>query len=401
MVLYHCLLPFIKRRKEMKKVSAKVFFTVVWRGICQTLAWFFGLFGYKRDGKFAKCVWGLFAVSGSLLMAFFAFFIICAICETVYEKCFKGHDCDLEYCYHSEYINRDIYFHNTEDGKGYIYNKRTGTKGFKWFIALILIIIFLVSYANSGKVIIKPKYDHAWVFSDGLASVDDNGYIKFIDGTDKVVIDQKMPYIPYMEGYVFHSGYCVVDTDDGELCGLIDRKGKIVLAKEYSSICPTNDLEMWRITKGKENGLLDKDLKPIIPLTECTLWVCDNMVDLTMPDHTMRKYDLQGNLINDFYIAGVRTLEYTKDEVLYRTEKSSDDEGNVIETTIESYHPVATARMRAYVAGDGYEGLMNADGHIVTMPLYKEISAIGYDLYLCEVSNSDHVVVNGKGEIIK
>ena len=413
MVLYYCLLPFIKRRKEMKKVSAKVFFTVVWRGICQTLAWFFGLFGYKRDGKFAKCVWGLFAVSGSLLMAFFAFFIICAICETVYEKCFKGHDCDLEYCYHSEYINRDIYFHNTEDGKGYIYNKRTGEKLIKHiaWIAKPLGKDKLVCYSdgkkrgyfskNSGKVIIKPKYDHAWVFSDGLASVDDNGYIKFIDGTDKVVIDQKMPYIPNMEGYVFHSGYCVVDTDDGELCGLIDRKGKIVLAKEYSSICPTNDLEMWRITKGKENGLLDKDLKPIIPLTECTLWVCDNMVDLTMPDHTMRKYDLQGNLINDFYIAGVRTLEYTKDEVLYRTEKSSDDEGNVIETTIESYHPVATARMRAYVAGDGYEGLMNADGHIVTMPLYKEISAIGYDLYLCEVSNSDHVVVNGKGEIIK
>lgn len=394
-------------------MSAKVFFTVVWRGICQTLAWFFGLFGYKRDGKFAKCVWGLFAVSGSLLMAFFAFFIICAICETVYEKCFKGHDCDLEYCYHSEYINRDIYFHNTEDGKGYIYNKRTGEKLIKHiaWIAKPLGKDTLVCYSdgkkrgyfskNSGKVIIKPKYDHAWVFSDGLASVDDNGYIKFIDGTDKVVIDQKMPYIPNMEGYVFHSGYCVVDTDDGELCGLIDRKGKIVLAKEYSSICPTNDLEMWRITKGKENGLLDKDLKPIIPLTECTLWVCDNMVDLTMPDHTMRKYDLQGNLINDFYIAGVRTLEYTKDEVLYRTEKSSDDEGNVIETTIESYHPVATARMRAYVAGDGYEGLMNADGHIVTMPLYKEISAIGYDLYLCEVSNSDHVVVNGKGEIIK
>ena len=47
----------------MKKVSAKVFFTVVWKGVCQALGWFFGLFGYKRDGKFAKCVWGLFATS--------------------------------------------------------------------------------------------------------------------------------------------------------------------------------------------------------------------------------------------------------------------------------------------------------------------------------------------------
>jgi hypothetical protein len=57
--------------------------------------------------------------------------------------------------------------------------------------------------------------------------------------------------------------------------------------------------------------------------------------------------------------------------------------------------------MRAYVAGDGYEGLMNADGHVITMPLYKEISAIGYDLYLCEGSNCDKVIVNGKGEIVK
>ena len=397
----------------MKKVSVCLFFAVLWKGVCQVLGWFLGLFGYKRDGRFAKCVWGLFAVSGSLLTAFFTLFIICAICETVYEKCFKGHDCDLDYCYHSEYINRDIYFHNTEDGKGYIYNKRTGEKLIKHiaWIAKPLGKDTLICFSNgkkrgyfsknTGKVVIEPKYDHAWVFSDGLASVDDGGYIKFIDGTDKVVIDKKLPYIPNMEGYVFHSGYCVVDTDDGELCGLIDKTGRIVLPQEYSSICPTNDLEMWRITKGKENGLLDKDLKPIIPLTECTMWVCDNMVDMTMPDHTMRKYDLQGNLINDFYIASVRTLEYSKDEVMYHTEKNTDEEGYVVDTTIESYHPEAVARLRAYVAGDSFEGLMTADGHIVTMPLYKDIQALGYDLYLCEVSNCDKVLVNGKGEIVK
>lgn len=42
----------------MKRVSVRMFFTVMWRGMCQALGWFFGLFGYKRDGKFAKCVWG-------------------------------------------------------------------------------------------------------------------------------------------------------------------------------------------------------------------------------------------------------------------------------------------------------------------------------------------------------
>jgi len=397
----------------MKKISASLFFTVMWKGICQALGWFLGLFGFKREGKFAKAVWGLFAVSGAIIMAFFALAIICAGVECAHEHWFKGHDCDAEYCYHSEYVNRDIYFHNTEDGKGYIYNKRTGEKLIKHiaWIAKPLGKDTLVCYSdgkkrgyfskNTGKVIIEPKYDHAWVFSDGLASVDEGGYIKFIDGTGKTVIDQQAPYIPNMEGYVFHNGYCVVDTDDGELCGLIDKTGKTVLDKVYSSISPTNDLEIWRITKGKENGLLDKDLKPVIPMMECSMWVCDELVDVTLPDHTMRKYTLQGELVNDFYISSVRTLEYSKDEVLYRTRTHDDDGDEYAVPFVESYHPAATARLRAYVAGAGYEGLMDANGHVVTMPLYKDIQALGHDLYICEVSNGDKVVVNGKGEIVK
>ena len=124
-------------------------------------------------------------------------------------------------------------------------------------------------------------------------------------------------------------------------------------------------------------------------------------IDVTMSDHTMRKYDMQGTLINDFYISSVRTLEYEKDEILYRRE-TNDGEGNEYDVpVVESHHPMATARLRAYVAGQGYEGLMTTDGHIVTMPLYKDIDAIGNDLYLCSSTNYDKVIVNGKGEIVK
>ena len=35
------------------------------------------------------------------------------------------------------------------------------------------------------------------------------------------------------------------------------------------------------------------------------------------------------------------------------------------------------------------------------LPGIGNIEAIGYDLYLCEVSNNDKVIVNGKGEIVK
>ena len=44
---------------------------------------------------------------------------------------------------------------------------------------------------------------------------------------------------------------------------------------------------------------------------------------------------------------------------------------------------------------------MTADGHVVTRPLYSDIDAIDYDLYLCETTNYDKVIVNGKGEVVK
>ena len=182
---------------------------------------------------------------------------------------------------------------------------------------------------------------------------------------------------------------------------MMDKKGNIVLPLEYSSICPTNDFKFWRLQKGKEMAVLDSDLKPILPLSECSIYIGDGTIDVTLPDHTMRKYDMAGTLINDFYIASFRMLEYEKEEIVYRKNTTVDDGDGIVEELEEFYHPKATARLRAYVAGDGFEGLMTADGRAVTMPLYKDIEAIANDLYLCTSTNYDKVIVNGTGEIVK
>lgn len=391
-----------------------MFFTVMWGGLCQALGWFFGLFGYKRDGKFAKCVWGLFATSAAVVMGIIAIVFVYAVGDELCSWYKRQHySCDDPNCYENTFISRDIYFHNHDDGKGYIYNIRTGEKYLKHvaWIAKPTDKDTLICFSdgkkrgyfskNTGKVVIEPKYDHAWIFSDGLASVEEDGYIKFLDARGKVVIDKNMAYIPNMEGYVFHGGYCVIDTDDGEQCGLMDKKGNIVLPLEYSSIHPTNDFKYWRVQKGEEMAVLDNNLKPILPLSECSINIGDGTIDVTLPDHTMRKYDMNGTLINDFYIANVRMLEYEKEEIIYRDNVVNKVDDELTEILEESYHPKATARLRAYVAGDGYEGLMTADGHKVTMPLYWEIEALDHDLYLCGAKNGDKVIVNGKGEIVK
>ena len=106
----------------MKKISVSLFFTVLWRGLCQALGWFFGLFGYKSDGKFAKCVWRLFATSIAVVLAVFAVVLVTSIGETIYDKYYKEAHCYDPDCNYSEYISKNVYFHNLNDGKGYVFN---------------------------------------------------------------------------------------------------------------------------------------------------------------------------------------------------------------------------------------------------------------------------------------
>lgn len=141
-------------------------------------------------------------------------------------------------------------------------------------------------------------------------------------------------------------------------------------------------------------------MNAIIPNIEGQVYLCDKCISVTMPDHTMRKYDYEGKLIDDYYISSVEALEYQTGE-LYYTKSSYMDEDEVEHDYLEEEHKRAEANLYVYSAGDDYKGLMAKDGCIVTKPLYEAIEAISADLYLCTVSDGDKVVVDGKGKVVR
>ena len=256
----------------------------------------------------------------------------------------------------------------------------------------------------TGTVSIEPKYDHAWVFSDGLASVDDDGWIKFIDHTGKVVIDNHIPYFLGKDGYVFHYGHCIMHDERGERVGLIDKQGNWVLQPEYFRI-ETSD-SLWIVNNGKQNAVLGPDLKAIIPFSNARFWICDSLIEAAMPDHSVRTYNRKGEIVEDFYISDVETLTYDTDEVYFETTKNYDyqyeDEKTVVESeSSELRFKQAVARCRSYQAEHGWHGLMSPDGHTITPPSYSLITAIGPDLYLCKVADGQKLILNGKGQRVK
>lgn len=102
-------------------------------------------------------------------------------------------------------------------------------------------------------------------------------------------------------------------------------------------------------------------------------------------------------------ISTVDGILYNTDEIRYTTAENYDDEGKLTGETAEAEPTICqkTASCKLYEAEVGWFGLMSSSGKIITPPRYRDITAIGYDLYLCKTDDVRGEILNGKGIKIK
>ncbi len=388
-----------------------------WHGLtgifCGIANWFTTILGMNDNSKYGKLIRRTVGTCFALLMLMLTFCAGTEFFDNISYK-FQLFDDDGDNSGFSHYLSRNVTYFSYDNKKnnGYVMTssgKKTIT-GIDWISCPLgddSLVFYKVGdlrgYFNmyTGEPVIKARYQHAWVFSDGLAAVDEKGWIKFIDVTGKVVIDPKLPFREGISQYVFHNGYCTMYGKDYQRVGLIDKKGNWALDPCYSSI--TNCDSLWLLSRDGEMAVLSASLDTIIPFMKADIIVCGDYIRATMPDHTMRGYDQKGNLITDFYISEVSQLTYNTSEMYYPTIKCYDDEGNETgETTTGSPEPVmAVASCMRYQAEYGWYGLMTSDGRILTPPAYSNIEAVGQDLYLCSDEYENGVIINGKGEKVE
>ena len=387
-----------------------------WKGLTGILIaianWFTVILGMKGESKYARIIRHITGGSFAFIMLILAFAIGLDFIENIYYRTNADRDC-YKPDYDSRYLSRNAtYYSRAYENDGYVETRdgRKTIKGIHW-IAKPLGGDSLVCYSNgktrgyfnmlTGEVAIKPQYAHAWIFSGGLASVDDNGWIKFINSKGDIVIDPEIPYLTGADGYVFRNKHCVVHNDRRDRYGMIDKQGKWVLKAEYESIQPADTF--WVVCKEGEQSLLTDNMKTVMPFMKATLRVSDGRITATMDNHTLRKYNLQGELVEDFLISSVDGMTYASEELRYTTAKSYDEAGNLI-GEVEDAEPVPvqkSANCKRYEAESGWYGLMSPDGNIITPPAYRDITAIGYDLYLCKKDFYCGEVLNGKGIRVK
>lgn len=390
-------------------------FVLLWHGLVTIIVgivgWVWEVLGMRDRSWYGRLLHRVVGTCFALLMIMLVAAAAWGCYEELHEQ-IAVDESNMEdtYRYH-QYVSGTVSYYYDYGADGYLQTAdgETTITGIRW-IATPLGTDSLVCYSNgekrgyfnmfTGRPVIEPRYDHAWIFSDGLAAVDDGGWIKFIDATGRVVIDPRISYVPGMDDYVFHNGHCVLRHDRLSRYGMIDRQGRWVVQPEYVSIEP--ERKFWVACNGEERCVMDSALNIVVPFLKGYVDVQDEYISVTLDTHVMQRYALDGKLISDFYINDVTCLLYESDELRYVSTKDYNEDGTYTVTEDDEPRPVKKmAKCRRYEAETGYYGLITSDGKVITPPAYTYIKAIAPDLYLCQDNDEDGIILNGKGERIR
>lgn len=397
----------------------KKFIKALWHGFKAVFTaivdWVATLFGMKEESKYGRVMRRIVSTAFTAVVVFWAVEAFFDSADSICWELDDIIDCSGNEAFLSEEISKDLdyYDYSSYDKLGYLADAK-GKKVLKnvaW-ITKPMKGDSLVCYSDGehrgffhmrdGHVVVPPVYDHAWIFSEGLAGVEKEGRVMFINTQGDIAIQGDFAYDEDCSGYVFHQGHCAVHqksaTSDSTATpmGIIDRTGAWVLPPVYDNIIPIDTF--WVVDKGNLQGIFTFGLKEVMPLTDAHFAICDTTLEATFADHSISTYTLQGQLIAANLIYEVEQMMYNTREMVYPQSHSDEEEEY---SDGEPYTRKAVATCQRYQAEWGWYGLLGPDGKTVTPPIYSDIEAIGKDLYLCKPVHSQGVILNSQGHRVE
>ncbi len=371
-----------------EKVTFKSFFSTIWRGIVQVFKWFQKVLGLKGRAKYTRVIR---SIVGTCLAIWLGFFTLAAI-YSIFEDSIEGfisRNITGRGCYNDVELSPNVHLQlNWYDDFGRIYNHETQKVTINkvdWVVAPgngDSLAVFCKKgkrgYINcfTGEIAIPAQYEKAWVFSEGLAAVQKDGDIMFIDHEGKTVLTGDWrPY--YEHDILFRDGSCTIWDGSRHGFGVIDTTGAWKIEPEYNKIRHIKG--MWTIGRDGKYGLLDSGFNEIFAVEYEDFIFNDNMITVDPFNEPKRAYSYDFHLINDCVFESVETIYY----------ESGEDE-----YTLSSY-----IKYSVELADYDYRyGLLDRYGMRVTEPIYTSIVQISPDLFFCE---PDGVIINGKGQKVK
>ncbi len=380
-----------------EQVTFTSFFSTIGRGIAQAFQWLLKITGLKGSTKYTRF---LRIIVGTCI----TIWLICGTWALIYEifedqiETFITRNITGDTYYDDTRLSANVYLQESwVDDYMRIYNYETGQTTLKMvdWVVTSADKDSLAVYSKNGKrgylnrftgeIAIPAQYDKAWVFSEGVAAVVKDGELYFIDHNGETILTGDWKYY-HGKDFVFKQGHCVVWNGYESGFGLIDTNGNWILEAMYDNIIPSNGI--WIIVDHGRFGLLDAEFNTLLPTMFEDIYIQDNLVYAQPYNASTKLYDMDGSLVNDCLIDEVYTM-------YYEAGRTSDD-GVYYTTPLEQL--ASCYKYSVHIGNYEYlYGLLNVNGQPITDPIYTNIEAIAFDLFLCEPQG---IIINSYGQRI-
>ncbi|MBR3609392.1 MAG: hypothetical protein IKL50_05865, partial [Bacteroidales bacterium] len=105
-----------------KRISLKLFLTVLWRGICQAFGFIPKLLGYKDESTYVRAIWKILITCVAIVATIITCgFLYCFGVDIVYDKWIKPYIQESN-IYWTQYLSNHIVFQEMSTGTGRIYD---------------------------------------------------------------------------------------------------------------------------------------------------------------------------------------------------------------------------------------------------------------------------------------
>jgi hypothetical protein len=214
-------------------------------------------------------------------------------------------------------------------------------------------------YVNeSGREMIKPLYDDASLFSEGLAAVTRNGKTGFINKKGNEIIK-----LQFNDADPFHNGAAIVIKDS--LYGLINKRGEYITPPMYDALTETSG-DLYIASNNGSYGYIHKYGKAITPFDY------EIAKDFRGGYAVVRKGGLYGliNSTGKFELnPSYKELDFINDTLL----KAADTDGmwGIIQVNGDTVVPFMYEAIgdfsenRALVSKGGQCGYIDETGHVI------------------------------------
>lgn len=349
---------------------------------------------WQKAGKVLNMGW-------KVALVVLGIFAACVIAAAVWER--KNDHCGKKAHYWDRELSKDICVHVFSNGDVRVYDreaKKYISPRFKWIAGVPRrdsLTVFCDKQGRrgfinvkTGKIAIEGNYEHAWVFSEGLAAVvEPGGKMGFIDAAGKYVIEPDLDYIASHD-YVFKHGVCCIADREGRQ-GLLTREGKWALPQEYSFISYIQEADVFIPMIDGKKGLMKNGSFE---------WVCPlEYDDISWTDAPSGEGFV---LYKDFHSWHVSTDGKVIDEFLV-------DETQDLNYMVK-YHP---CEANEYVISDnvvsfrvhGLWGVMDkSTGGVLVPAMYGDVAMVSDNILKCSLESygfHDFVLYDLKGNKIE